>query len=109
MPIDIQAILKDLETKIINLAKSSFKDATKQATADGKELWEELKEDVTRWVRLLADGKITAGEFEVLAIGKEDLIKMTALTQAGLALARIDKFKGAVIDLIIDTVTGIIP
>jgi hypothetical protein len=108
MPIDIQAILKDLETKIINLAKSSFKDATKQATADSKALWEELKEDVARWIKLLSEHKITGAEFELLAIGKEDLIKMTALTQAGLALARIDKFKGAVIDLIIDTVTGLV-
>jgi hypothetical protein len=108
MPIDIQAILKDLETKIINLAKSSFRDRVKQATEDGKELWSELKVDVARWVKLLAEGKITKAEFELLVIGQEDLIKMTALTEAGLTLARIDEFKAGVIDLIIDTVTGII-
>src|SRR5205814_4594733 len=108
MPIDIKSVLSELENKVVNLAKTSFKDVANEATADGKQLLSTIKEDLIRWTQELANGEISKGEFEILLIGQKDLIKMSALTQAGLTLARVDEFKTGVFNLIIDTITSLI-
>jgi hypothetical protein len=108
MPIDVRSILSQLENGIVDLAKTTVKDFANQAATDGKQLLTTMKDDLVRWIQLLADGKITKAEFETLLLGQKDLIAMSALKQAGLALARIDEFKSAVFNLIINTVTGLI-
>ena len=108
MPIDINSLFSQLENGIVDLAKTTVKKFAKQAAADGKELLTIVKEDLTRWIRLLAEGKITKAELETLLIGQKDLVAMSALKRAGLALARIDEFKSGVFNLIINTITGLI-
>lgn len=108
MPIDIQSILSELETGIVDLAKTTLKDFTNQATMDGKQLLSILKDDLIRWTQEIAEGKLSKEVFETLLIGQKDLIKMSALTQAGLALAKIDEFKNGIFDLILNTITGVV-
>jgi hypothetical protein len=108
MPIDIKAILSQLENGIVDLAKSTLKEHVSQATKDGKDLLLLIKDDLIRWTEELANGEITKAEFELLLIGQKDLVKMTALKQTGLTLARIDEFKTGIFNLIIETVTGLI-
>ena len=108
MSINVQSFLQQLESGIGNLAKTTVNDFARQAAADGKRLLGTLKEDLVRRTKLLADGKITRAEFEILLLTEKDLVEMKSLTQAGLALAKIDEFKAGVFKLIIDTVTGLI-
>lgn len=108
MPIDIKSILSDLKNKIVDFARTSFKDLVDEAASDGKELLATIKADLTRWIQLLADGQITKDEFKTLLIGKKDLIEMSALTEAGLAIVKIDEFKTGILNLIIDTISGAI-
>jgi hypothetical protein len=108
MPIDFQSVLSTLEDKIKDLAKSSFKDFASNAEKDGREILNILKDDLIRWTELLAAGQLTKGEFGVLLIGNKDLVKMAALKQAGLTLARIDEFKTAVFNLIFDTISSLV-
>lgn len=108
MAIDIKSMLSQLEKGIVDLAKTTAKDFAKQASSDGKKLLSTIKDDLVRWTKLLADGKITKAEFETLLLGQKDLIAMSALTESGLALAKIDEFKSKLFNLILDTVTSLI-
>jgi hypothetical protein len=105
---DTKAILSTLEEKIVDLAKSTFTDFTKDAITDGKELLATIKDDLIRRTELLEQQKITPGEFSDLMLGDKGLVQMAALTQKGLALARVDAFKTGVFNLIIGTVTSLI-
>jgi len=108
MAIDINTLLSTLEGKIVDLAKSSFTDLLSAAITDGKNLLITLKDDLTRRTQLLAEGKITKEEFSVLVLADKDLTEMDALTQAGLALAKIDVFKQGIFKLIIETVISLV-
>ena len=108
MAINIPSILSQLESEIVDLAKTTGKNFAKQATADGKQLLSLVETDLVRWTQLLADGQISKAEFELLLKGQKDLIAMSALTQAGLTLAKIDEFKNKVFNLILNTVISLI-
>lgn len=106
MPIDIQAILKDLEGQIVDFAKQNVKEFASKAAADGKQLLATLKDDLIRWTQLLTSGQITELEFKLLLKGQKDLIAMSALTKAGLSLVKIDEFKDGLINLIVNVITS---
>ncbi|MEO8413432.1 MAG: hypothetical protein ABI472_07215 [Ginsengibacter sp.] len=108
MSIDIKSILSGLENEIADLAKTTFKNFASQATSDGKQLLASTKEDLTRWTQQLENKNITKADFETLLIGQKDLIQMSALTKAGVALSKIDEFKNNVFGLILNTLTGLI-
>jgi len=105
---DIKSILSTLEQKIIDLAKQTFQDFTTEAITDGKDILTTVKDDLVRRTQLLADQKITAKEFSDLMLGDEAIVQMAALTQKGLAKAKVDAFKTGVFNLIIGTVTSLI-
>jgi hypothetical protein len=104
MPINFPEILSTLEGKILDLAKTTVSNYVTAAKKDSKKLLDTIKDDLQRWTQELADNKITTKDFETLVIGDKDLVEMTALTKAGLFLARVDQFKSSVFNLIIDTV-----
>jgi|SRR5436853_5997071 len=108
MPIDIQAILKDLEGQIVDFAKKNVKEFATKAASDGKQLLATIKDDLGRWTQLLVSGQITDLEFKLLLKGQKDLIKMNALTEAGLTLVKIDEFKDGLINLIVSVITSAI-
>ena len=109
MSININSVFSNLEKGVAGLAKKTVKDFVDEATTDGKQLLFTMKSDVSRWIQLLADKRISHLEFQTPLLGQKDLLEMSSLTQAGLALARIDEFKMGVLNLIIDSVTSLIP
>ena len=88
---------------VVNIAKGDLKDFLKEAKDDTNQFLAATKEDLKTWTKQLADGDLSKDEFEFLLRGKEDLAEMHALTQAGIAAAQIQKFRDALIDLVIDT------
>jgi hypothetical protein len=95
--------LAALETGIRDLAAKTGKEFAKDAQSDAREFLTKTEEDLKRWTKLLAKGQLTKDEFEWLVEGKQDLAKMRALKLAGLAQVRIDRFRNALMDLIVDT------
>ena len=85
------------------LAKKTLKGFKEEAVSDTKKFLEASKSDLKRWVKLLAQGDITQDDFEWLVLGRKDVAKMYALKQAGLTLVRIDRFKSALLNLVIDS------
>ena len=95
--------LENLKNGLEGLAKKSWKEFTTAAEKDGKAFLEKTKEDLKRWTRLLAQGDLSKEDFEWLVEGKKDLAEMEALKQAGLTLARLERFQNALVSLVIDT------
>lgn len=108
MAIDFPGLLKTLEGGITNLAKQSLSDYLSQATSDGSTILSNLRDKIEEWSLALSTDQLDADEFKSLVLGEKDLMQMDALTEAGLALIRIDQFKNDVCNLIVDTVTTIL-
>ena len=107
MPIDYTALFKTLESGVIDLAKKSLSDYLTEGVNDGLTIIKSMKANIEAWSAALANGEIHEADFKSLLLGQQDLLKMDALVQAGLTLIRIDQFKNAVCNLIVDTVAAI--
>ena len=92
----IEEGVKELAQKILK----GFKD---EALTDAKAFIEASKGDLQRWTKLLKQGELSQDDFEWLVMGRKDVAELHALKQSGLALVRLDRFKNALLDLVIDT------
>jgi len=101
-------LLDALKNEIVNLAESHFDEYREQAVTDGEAFLDATKEDLQRWTRLMDEGELSQHEFESLVRGKKDLAEMAALKQAGLAAARADQFRDAIIDRTVDTAAQVL-
>ncbi|SRR5258706_2160959 len=86
-----------------DLAKDIFDGFEEQAEEDAKDFAEKTEADLTRWVKLLEDGKITKQDFADLVEGKKALAEIHALTVAGISLTKLERFRSGLIDLVVDT------
>lgn len=94
--------VKAVEEGVKELAKKTLKGFKQEALTDAKAFLESSKDDLQRWTRLLAHGELSHDDFEWLVLGRKDVAKLHALKQSGLALVRLDRFKNALVDLVID-------
>lgn len=108
MPINYQELFRTLKDGIADLAKKSLNEYINEAVSDGNNIITDMKTNIQNWSQLLANGEIDADNFKSLILGEKDLLKMNALSHAGLALIRIDKFKDDVCNLVVNTVTTLI-
>jgi hypothetical protein len=108
MAIDINAILQTLQTGIENLAKTSLANYITQAKSDGMDTLNAMKSNLQDWATQAAQGQLSAPDLNFLVQGQADLVKITALTQAGVAQIQLDQFKQGVITLIVNTISGLI-
>jgi hypothetical protein len=105
---DSDDLLDVLRNEIVTLAQSHFDEYREQAIADGESFLEATKDDLTHWTRLMDEGELSQQEFESLVRGKKDLAEMNALKQAGLAAARADQFRDAIVDRVVDTAAQVL-
>jgi hypothetical protein len=86
-----------------DLAKEVFDGLEDNAKADAKAFLDKAESDLKRWTKLLAVKEITERDFSDLVQAKKALAEIHALTQAGVALVRLERFRSGLIDLVIDT------
>jgi len=108
MGIDFDEMLTQLKAEIAGLASNEFKDFAVEAASDGTSLLHTMEGKLKKYAQQLEDGKITEDDFKLLFLGNKDLVQMSALTKAGLQAARIDAFKSAVFNTIINTVVNFV-
>ncbi len=92
-----------VETGVKDLAKKTLKGFKDEAVSDSKAFLDTSKADLKRWTKLLSKNELSHDDFEWLVVGRKDVAELHALKQAGLTLVRLDRFKNALLDLIIDT------
>jgi hypothetical protein len=85
------------------LAKDLFDGFENDAKSDAQAFVKKAKADLQRWTELLAAQQITERDFSDLVHAKKALAELHALTVAGVALTRLERFRSGLIDLVIDT------
>jgi hypothetical protein len=95
-----------LGEEISTLAGSTLAGYAREATADTKDFLDTSKADLKNWAILYAQGNISKDDLRELILGQKDLSRMVALKQAGLAQISIDKFRNAMIEKVVTTITG---
>lgn len=98
---NFETFFQELKDGAIDIAKNEASDYIREATDDGQEFLESIKDDLQTWMRQAAEGQLSKEDLAFLIRGKRDLAQMKALTQAGLAAARIERMRTAAIDLVI--------
>jgi len=73
------------------------------AESDAQAFLDRAEDKLRRRTQMLADGILDKDDFEDLAKGQMDLIEAFALTQAGVAAARLEQFRKDLIDLVVST------
>lgn len=86
-----------------DLAKQLFDGLEDSAQEDAKAFLEKAEADLKRWTKLLAVAEITERDFADLVQAKKALAEIHALTQVGVALTKLERFRSGLIDLVIDT------
>jgi hypothetical protein len=95
----LDAILKGAK----DLAKDFFEGFVEEAENDAKAFLEKTQADLQRWTKLLASKKITEQDFSDLVQAKKALAEIHMLTQAGIGLTKLERFRSGLINLVIDT------
>lgn len=103
---DLDDLLDALKDDVADLAEDHFDDLRDRAVNDSQSFVEETNEDIQRWAQKMANGQLSQAEFRSLLQGRKDLAEMEGLKQAGLAAAKVDKFRDALIDEVVETVTA---
>lgn len=106
--VNFQEILNKLKDEAGKLAVATFKDYQNEATSDALELLNEIKDNLQTWTFELAEGTLSKADFEFLVQGQKELGEMNALKQAGLALIKADEFKNSLLNLVSNTILGLI-
>ncbi len=101
--VDFDRFLELLKENLLALAQEHWTDVRDAALRDGQTFVRRTREDLERWLTLLAAGDLTREDFEWLVQGRRDLAEMEALKQAGLAKVRLDRFRSALVDVVVKT------
>lgn len=94
--------ISDVVSGAKNFARQNLKDFVAQAEGDSRDFLTKSRAELQKWTAQLAKGQITKEMFENLVQGEKDLAEMHALTEAGVALATLQRFRDKLIDLVID-------
>lgn len=86
-----------------DLARGIFDGFEDQAAEDSGAFVDKARTDLERWTVLLEAGAINERDFSDLVQAKRALAEMHALTQLGVGLTRIERFRSGLVDLVIDT------
>lgn len=98
---NFETFFQELKDGAIDIAKNEAADYIREATGDGQKFLESIKDDLRAWMKQAADRQLSKEDLAFLIRGKRDLAEMKALTQAGLAAARIERMRTAAINLVI--------
>lgn len=98
----MEKFMKDLlHSEVTKLVKEKFSSFAKEAIKDSSSFLQKTEDDIKRWTAAVDAGKMTIKDLKSLLKGKQDLAQMELLTKKGIAQTEIDKFRDAVIDIIL--------
>ena len=92
-----------LLTNVESFAADKWNDLKQDAVEDSKKFLTEVKDDVQRWISLLAEGKLTSDDLGWLLKGKREVAQLLFLKEKGLAQPDLDKFFEGLLETIIST------
>lgn len=93
---------------LLGIAEEFGDDVKDELIEDGKSFARKAREDVEEWTKKVAAGELSQEDLEWLIQGKKDLAEMEALKQKGLAKAKIDKFRAAMLDTVVGSISDMV-
>jgi hypothetical protein len=94
---------KELRKGVKKLAQGLVDDLQTSALSDANAFLRKSERDLLRWTKQLAAGEITEEDFTDLVQAKKALAELHELTKAGVAVAKLDRFRSDLISLLINT------
>ncbi len=85
------------------LARETFDDYLDDARNDARSFIANCEDDLRRWINMLEQGDLDQQEFSDLVNGQKSLAQIHLLTQKGIALTKLERFRSGLIDLVINT------
>ena len=105
---EFNSLIRGLRSDVDDLARLTVRKYRKEAAKDARKALTVMKKDLRRWTGLLEKELLTTEDFEFLVNSQQDTMKMTALSNSGLALIRMDQFKFSFVNLVIDTTFDVV-
>ena len=99
----LKNIWVQLLTNVESFIADKWKDLKQEAVDDSVKFLNGAREDIMRWLSLLAEGTLTADDLHWLIKGKRDSAELLFLKQKGLAKPELDKFFDGLLETIIST------
>lgn len=94
--------VKAVRAGVSSLATGALKNYLTQLQTDAEDYLKQSEDQLKRWTQALAKGYLSKEEFDSLVMGRADLAKLKALTDAGIAMSTLKKLRNDLIDLVID-------
>jgi len=107
--IDFGPALDTIKNGIISLGKTAGASALAQLETAAQNTTDQVKANLQNWTAQLANGDIDADDFKQLVTSQTSYLEIAALTQTGIAQIQLDQFKQGVINLIVKTLTALVP
>jgi hypothetical protein len=95
--------VNELRKGVKKLAQELVEGLEADALSDMNAFLKKSERDLQRWTTLLAAGEITKQDFTDLVQAKKALTELHELTRAGVAAAKLDRFRTDLISLVVDT------
>jgi hypothetical protein len=95
--IDFNHFLNMLKTDLTVIGNEFGRDYLDDILSDGTDFAIRRKENLERRAILLAEGKLTADEFNWLLRSDKNLLEMKAIKKRGLALVQMNKMQDAIL------------
>lgn len=92
-----------LITNVETFAEDKWNEIKEEAVEDSKDFLTAVKDDVRRWLTLLAEGKLSTDELSWLIKGKREVAKLLFLKDKGLSQPDLDKFFEGLLETILST------
>lgn len=105
---DFEKILQELKKSLVSLFNDKFSEFSQESKKDIELFLNDSKDKLERWTSLLAQGKLTAEDFEWLVKSQKDLFKMKTLQAAGISKISLGHFKNKVLNTIVSTIKTLI-
>ena len=99
---DFDGFLDAVKDGAQDLAKEVFDGYETQTIEDANAFVQKCEKDLKRWAEHLALGDLDEDDFKDLVEGKEALAEIHALTQVGIGLAKVERFRSGLIDLVVN-------
>ena len=100
---DFDLFLDELKTGVADLASRTVSGYVDQALDDATFFAADARDDLEEWTAALSRGDLSEDDFKDLLAAQKAVFQMNALTQEGIALASIQRFRDGLLDLVLKT------
>jgi hypothetical protein len=105
----VDAVVNEALDQIRDWAQQNMREFADTLVNDARTSLEDHKADLERWSKMLQEQQLTQEEMKDLIATRIAVDLMKVLKQRGLAVAQVDKFKGALVNFLISAAFKLIP